>query len=380
MSGDKKGPIRTCVLGVGLAGLTFHIPFVLALPELFTLQAVLERNPTSEGGKLKERFGVSVHIHRTLQDVLADPQIELVIVGTPNATHYSFAKAALEAGKHVLVDKPVTATAEQARELGALAKSKGLVIYPYQNRRFDSDFLALRALLREPSSSPQSLGDLVEFESHFDRYRLALKGTWKDEPTPANGQTYDLGSHLIDQALVLFGRPNFVSGFIENARNIGNPSVDDTFTILLRYNAGIVSPHAIFVVLRAHILSVRTQQLRYKVRGTKGTYIKYGLDVQEDQLRVLPEPKAIYNPDYGLESESIWATVENIQSDGSVVKTVRPSDAPGAYPDLFRNLAAVIRGGAEQAVKWEEAATVIQIIELAHQSSREGRTLEVPKA
>lgn len=176
-------PIRTCVLGVGLAGLTFHVPFILALPEFFTLTAVLERNPTSPGGKLKERFGVSVRIHRTLHAVLEDPNVDLIVVGTPNATHYEFAKSALLAGKHgghsvlpaealivlitlsVLVDKPVTATAEEARELGELAKSKNLVLYPFQNRRWDSDFLALRRLLSEPPNAPQSLGDLVEFES-----------------------------------------------------------------------------------------------------------------------------------------------------------------------------------------------------------------------
>lgn len=200
-------PIKTAVLGVGLAGLSahlrssfrtvaraytiflsaFHVPFVLALPELFVLSAVLERNPQSAGGKVNERFGVTVpKIYKTLDDVLADPEIELVIVGTPNDTHYKFAKAVLSAGKHgipirfnrswpgvdlktlaVLVDKPVTATSEQAKELGALAKSKNLVVYAYQNRRWDSDFLTLRKLLSLPESSPQSLGAIHEFESRY---------------------------------------------------------------------------------------------------------------------------------------------------------------------------------------------------------------------
>lgn len=160
-------PINTCVLGTGLSGLTFQIPFVLALPDLFTLHSVLERNPSSEGGRVKERFGVTTKIHRSLEDVLADGEIELVIVGTPNATHFEYAKRALGAGKHVLVEKPVVTTVAEARELGELAKSKNLVLYAYQNRRWDSDFLAVKRLLREPASSHNSLGDVVEFESQY---------------------------------------------------------------------------------------------------------------------------------------------------------------------------------------------------------------------
>jgi predicted dehydrogenase len=157
---------------------------VIALPELFTLHAVLERNPQSAGGKVHHRFGITTKIHRTLDEVLNDTEIELVIVGTPNETHYSFAKAVLHAGKHgeyivwsqgdltngnieVLVDKPVTATMEQAEELGALAKSKGLVLYAFQNRRWDQDYLALRRLLALPDTSPQSLGTVLEFESVY---------------------------------------------------------------------------------------------------------------------------------------------------------------------------------------------------------------------
>ncbi|KAI0306951.1 NAD-P-binding protein [Multifurca ochricompacta] len=373
-------PIRTCVLGVGLAGLTFHIPFILALPDLFTLTAVLERNSSSPGGKLHERFGISVHIHRTLHSVLEDPNIDLIVVGTPNATHYEFAKSALLAGKHVLVDKPVTTTAEEAKELGELARSKNLVLYPFQNRRWDSDFLALRRLLSEPSHTSESLGDLVEFNSHFDRYRAALKGTWKDEAGPASGQTYDLGSHLIDQALVLFGRPKSITAFIENARNKGDPDVDDSFTIFLRYPAGTVSPHPFTAILRAHVLSVRASQLRYKVRGTQGTFIKYGLDTQEDQLRVLPEPNHIHAAGFGSEPEELWGTLENLGADGSIKKSRWPSTEPGGYVNLFRNLASVIRDGAEQGIKWEESVSVIEIVELAHQSSKERRTLEVSLA
>ena len=158
-------PIKTCVLGTGLSGLTFHIPFVLALPDLFSLHAVLERSPHIEGGRVKERFGVTTKIHRSFEEVLTDEEIELVIVGTPNATHFEYAKRCLEAGKHVLVEKPVCTSADDARQLEKIASEKNLVLYAYQNRRWDSDFLALKRLLEQPAGSKSSLGDLVEFET-----------------------------------------------------------------------------------------------------------------------------------------------------------------------------------------------------------------------
>ncbi|KAG6880307.1 hypothetical protein C0992_000084 [Termitomyces sp. T32_za158] len=368
-------PINTCVLGVGLAGLTFHVPFVLALPHIFTLHSVLERNPQTSGGKVYDRFGISSKIHRTLEQVLADPEIELVIIGTPNETHYDFAKAALEAGKHVLVDKPVTATVKQAKELGALARSQGLVLYGFQNRRWDSDFLALKRLLALPDTSPQSLGALVEFESHFDRHRKALKGTWKDDPLPAAGQTYDLGSHLIDQALTLFGRPERITAFIQNIRGIGSPEVDDCFTIHFHYSRGPTHQYPFTAILRGHILSARSPQLRYIVRGTQGTYVKYGVDIQEEQLKAIPSPGAILEDAYGKEPESIWGTLENMASDGVTIKSsIWPSVDAGQYIDLFKNLGAAIRHKGGLAVKWEEATAVIEMIELAHKSAREGVT------
>ncbi|KAL4241475.1 Gfo/Idh/MocA family oxidoreductase [Abortiporus biennis] len=386
-------PIKTCVLGVGLAGLTFHIPFVLALPELFTLYAVLERKPTSPGGKLQQRFGPQaaqgVKIYNTLEDVLADSEIELIIVGTPSETHYEFAERALEAGKHVLVDKPITATHQQAIEIGTLAQSKKLVLYPYQNRRWDSDFHALRSLLALPSSDPKSLGTLFEFESRFDRFRSSLKGTWKDLPLPANGLVYDLAAHTIDQALVLFGRPSKITAFVENLRGIGHEEVDDNFTITLHYpslskpNDTGVKPTSFTVILRGSPLSVHTPQLRYIARGTKGTYTKYGVDPQEDQLKVIKSPSEVVDPnnvEYGQEPESLFGILENFDgtSETEIVKSIWPSSAKGDYVNLFRDLAAAIREGKEPAVKWQESAEVIELIQLAHQSAKEERTLVVP--
>jgi len=381
-------PIQSAVLGVGLGGMTFHIPFVLALPQYFSLRAVLERNPTQPGGKLAARFGAEaaqgVTIYRTYEEVLADPEIELVFISTPSETHYALAKQAIEAGKHVLVDKPVTATAAEAYELGALAKAKQRVLYPFQNRRWDSDFLTLRKLLDLPASDPKSLGTLVEFESRFDRYRTTLKNTWKDLPIPANGLTYDLGAHLIDQALVLFGRPQKLTALIENVRGLGHKDVDDCFTIFLHYPprpapAGTLQPASFTCILRGHILSVRAQQVRYVVRGLSGTFTKGGVDVQEDQLKVIPSvSEIISSSEYGKEPEALWGAVENLTEGGKVVKNTWPSTEKGDYAALFVDLAKTIREGKEQAVKWAESAEVIELIELAYKSAKEERTLVVP--
>ncbi|EJD00967.1 NAD-binding protein [Fomitiporia mediterranea MF3/22] len=370
-------PIKTCVLGTGLSGLTFQIPFILALSDLFSLHSVLERNPTSEGGKVKERFGVTTKIHRSLEDVLADPEIELIIVNTPSSTHFEFAKRSLEAGKHVLVEKPVTSTAAEARQLGELAKAKNLVLYAFQNRRWDSDFLALRRLLEEPASSPFNMGDLVEFNSHYDRYRMTLKGGWKDAKLPASGQTYDLGTHLIDQVVSLFGRPTKVTGFIENVRQIGDPDLDDSFNIILRYPATATRKYAMTVLLRGHIISARDPQIRFAIRGTKGTFLKYALDVQEDQLKAMPSPQGIFDPAYGKEPEDIWGVVFIRDEAGNITKKHSrwPSSDKGCYIELFKNLAGAIRNGEELKVKWEEATTVLEIIEAAYQSSKEERTI-----
>ncbi|KAL9712824.1 hypothetical protein Ac2012v2_004062 [Leucoagaricus gongylophorus] len=371
--------IATCVLGVGLAGLTFHVPFILALKDSFTLHSVLERNPTQEGGSVKRRFGVSIKVHRSFEAVIADPEIELVIIGTPNDTHYDFAKASLLAGKHVLVDKPVTETAEQARELYRIAQSKGLVLYAYQNRRWDSDFLALKKLLSLPETDARSLGKILEFESHFDRYRVDLKGSWKDEARPAAGMTYDLGAHLIDQSLALFGSPDKITAFIENIRGLGNPEVDDWFTIHLHYQRNPNRPYPITVILRAHVLSVRTPPLRFIVRGTRGSYIKYGVDTQEDQLKVITTPESILEDQHGKEPESLWGVLETVREDGLTFdKTTWPSEEAGSYVSLFRNLAAAIREGAEPLVPWQDVQSVIELIELAHRSAKSGETLNVP--
>ncbi|KAG9128162.1 hypothetical protein FRC07_003991 [Ceratobasidium sp. 392] len=370
------GPIKTGVIGVGSSAVTFHVPILLALPDYYVVHSVLERKATDDakktGGTIGAKFSLQgVRVSNTLEEFLADPELQLVIVTTPNETHYPFTKAALEAKKHVLLEKPITPTYAEAKELDALAKSQGVVLSAFQNRRWDSDFLTVKKLINEGK-----LGNVIEFESHYDRYRPSPRSTafWREAAGPGAGHTFDLGPHLIDQVLQLFGRPNRLTGFIQNIRGFGGPAVDDTFLIHFHYDR---QPFPIRATVSASSLSVKKAQLRFNVRGTKGSFEKKGLDPQEDQLKARkPTP---LDPQFGRETEDIFGTLD-IVTEGGAIQTETVVSEKGAYNLLFENLANAIGSSAELQVKFEQSAAVIQMIELAMLSSREGRTIEVPSA
>ncbi|KAF8605175.1 NAD(P)-binding protein [Ceratobasidium sp. AG-I] len=368
--------LKTGVIGVGSSAVTFHIPMLLALPKYYVVHSVLERKATDAdkktGGTVGAKFNLQgLRIVNTIEELLADPELELVIVTTPNETHYPFAKAALQARKHVLVEKPVTPTYAEAKELDDLAKSNGVILSAFQNRRWDSDFLTVRKLIDEGK-----LGDITEFESHYDRFRPSppTTATWREEPGPGAGNTFNLGPHLIDQVLQLFGRPNRITGFIQNVRGFGGPEVDDAFLIHFHYER---KPFPIRATVAASCLSAKKSQLRFSVKGTKGSFEKKGLDPQEDQLKARkPE---VLDAQFGREAEEILGTLDTVTESEDIVSATVPSEK-GAYNLLFENLAEAIASGAELKVKFEQSAAVIQMIELAKLSSREGRTLEVPSA
>ncbi|KAB5594206.1 Oxidoreductase domain containing protein [Ceratobasidium theobromae] len=368
--------VKTGVIGVGSSAVIFHVPFLLALPKHFVLHSVLERKATEEqkknGGTIGTKFGVGgIRVVNTIEEFLVDPELQLVIITTPNETHYPFAKAALEAKKHVLLEKPVTPTYAEAKELDILAKSQGVILSAFQNRRWDSDFLTVKKLIDEGK-----LGDITEFESHIDRYRPSPRTTafWREAAGPGAGHTFDLGPHLIDQVLQLFGRPNRLTGFIQNLRGFGGPAVDDTFLIHFHYDA---KPFPIRASVAASSLSVKKRQLRFNVQGSKGSFEKRGLDPQEDQLKA--REVSPLDAQFGREEESIFGTLDVMTENGAIQTTTIPSEK-GSYQSLFENLASAITSGSELKVKFEQSAAVIQMIELAMLSSREGRTVEVPAA
>jgi len=356
--------IKVALAGVGLAGQVFHAPLILALPELFQLHTVIERHPKSPRGTIGDKFNVETKIVNQLEQALQDPEVDLLVIGTPSHTHFEMAKAALKAGKHVLVDKPVTTTFDEALELNELAKSQKRVLTGFQNRRWDADYLTLRKLIKEGA-----LGDIIDFESHYDRYSPALKGTWKDNPLPGNGIVFDLGAHLIDQALQLFGRPSKVTAFMDHVRGLGEDALDDRFTIQFQYPSNPVQ-----VILRGTLLSTRTKQIRYIVRGTKSTYTKYGVDPQEDQIKA---GMKIGDPKLGVETEELYGMLDVLGSDGKIQPKPIPS-LQGDYLALYKNVANAITSGGEPDVKWIEAAQVVEMVGLAYKSAKEHATLEVP--
>ncbi|KAK4055839.1 hypothetical protein OIO90_003094 [Microbotryomycetes sp. JL221] len=364
MSASK--PINVAVLGIGMSATVFHIPFIQALPKHFKLASIFERSATEEKSRARELFPDAKVVNK-LEHVLSDPEIQLVFVSTINDTHYEYTKRALEAGKHVVCEKPLVPTSEQAYELATLAKSKKLVLAVYQNRRWDADFLTLQKLIKSGT-----FGEISEFQSNFDRYKneIATTKMWKEEDRPGSGSLYDLGSHLLDQILSLFGRPSRVTSILKNSRSLGNPNVPDSFMIHLHYDVSAERRLPLLATARQSMLSLQTPQLRFTVKGTDAAFIKHGLDVQEDQLKA-DATQAVSKADFGVEPSSQHGQLYTKKD----VQTVESET--GRYIDWFKNVAEAIQAGDRNKliVTPEQAALVIEVIEAAIVSSKEGRTV-----
>ncbi len=348
----QHNPIQTALASYGMSGKVFHAPFLTVNPQ-FALKKIVERHKNNASQDYSD-----VEVVRDFQDILDDAAIELVIVNTPNALHYEMARKALEAGKHVVVEKPLTPTKKEADQLIALAKEQEKVLTVFQNRRWDSDFLTVQSVITEGL-----LGRLVEYEAHYDRYvNFVTQNTWKEEQGVAAGILYNLGSHMIDQALVLFGLPEAITADIGKQREGG--SIDDFYDLRLHY------PH-LNVILKSSYL-VREPGPRYVLHGAEGSFVKYGIDPQEDALKVGRKPN---EEDWGEEPETDWGKL-NTEIKGLHI-TGKIASLRGSYGDFYDNLYEAIREGKTLKVKAEEAASVIRIIELAYKSSEEGRTIEV---
>lgn len=345
--------LRVGLVGYGFAGQTFHAPVLWAVPGM-ELVAVA----SSQADKVAAEWpGVSV-----VTDVVALvrlPGIDLVVVATPNAQHYPVAKAALEAGKHVVVDKPFTLDAVSARELAALAERKGLLLSVYQNRRFDADFLTLRDLLVSGD-----LGRPVYFESHFDRFRPEVRDRWREQAVPGAGLWVDLGAHLLDQAVQLFGKPDTLQ--LDSAVLRDNAVVEDYFHAVLRYESG---PHApLRVVLHATTLAAHAAP-RYVVHGTRGSYVKYGVDSQEDALRAGQRPGG---EKWGIDPLAGELT---LTAAGSWMQNKTLPNRRGNYVDYYAAVRDAILGAGPNPVPTEQAVALMELLDLGSQSASEGRAL-----
>jgi scyllo-inositol 2-dehydrogenase (NADP+) len=342
--------INTALCSFGMSGWVFHAPFINLHPG-FNLYAVWERTKN-----LAEEKYPGIKTFRSLENMLADPAIELVIVNTPSVTHYAFAKQALLAGKHIIVEKPFTATASEARELIELAKEKGLKLSVYHNRRYDSDYKTVKKILSEGW-----LGNIVDAEIHYDRYTPTLSyKIHKETPTAAVGSLYDLGSHLIDQALQLFGMPESV--FADIAINRPGSKVDDYFDLKLLYPQHRVTLKSSYFV--------REALPGYVFNGTLGTFIKSKTDVQENALIAGQLPGS---DDWGTEpaaNDGLLHTEKN----GKTIREIVPS-LRGNYGEYFEAMYQAIRNNENVPVTGEEAMNVIRVIEAAFKSKEEKKLI-----
>lgn len=348
--------IKTGLAAYGMSGQVFHAPFINANPH-FELTAISERSKDLA----KERYP-QARIVRSFDELLTVDDLELIVINTPDNSHYEYACRALEAGKNVLVEKPFTTTVEQANELVALAAEKKLSMSVYQNRRWDSDFLTIKEILHK-----NILGHLVEFESTFPRFRNFIKpGTWKETGEAGGGITYNLGAHLIDQAVQLFGMPEAVFADIAILREGG--MVDDYFIIhLLRPS---LAPN-IKITLKASYLMCEREP-RFVLHGTNGSYVKYGLDRQEADLTDGLTPDT---PHWGEEEKELWGLLHT-DNNGAEVREKYPS-LPGDYDALYENIYQHIRNGVPLLSDAREVVDVIRLIEAAWESSRSGKVIKL---
>ena len=342
--------IRVGLIGFGMGGRVFHAPLISSVEGL-ELAAVLERN----SNRAAERYP-GIKTFRSLEEMLADSSLDLFVVTTPNNSHFSLAKQILEAGKSVVVDKPLAATSAEIAQLIELAAAKNLLLIPFHNRRWDSDFLTIQKLLHEGL-----LGRLVYFESRFDRWRpdLPTVRLWKEDPA-SGGTLLDLGTHICDQALHLFGKPEAVSAEVLRERE--GAGANDSFTARLRYPRLIVT-------IAANSLSIPPGP-RFHLRGTKGNYWKLGLDPQEADLNHLTR---IDDPAWGREPESAWGTLHVDIGGGTVTRPVPAIH--GDYRLYYAGIRDALLGKSAAPVAALDAWRVARILEWAGESSEKRREI-----
>ena len=345
-------PINTALCSFGMSGYVFHAPFIEVHPA-FNLYGVWERTKNNAQAKYP-----NIKTFRTLEEMLADQNIELVVVNTPSVTHYDFAKQAINSGKNVVVEKPFTATVEQAEELIQLAKEKNVALSVYHNRRYDSDFKTVKKILDEGW-----LGNIVEAEIHYDRYDPGLSyKLHKEIPTAAVGSIYDLGSHLIDQALVLFGMPNAVFADLDTYRP--NSKVGDYFDIKLFY-----STHRVILKSSYYVREALPGNI---MNGTKGTFIKSKADIQEAELQAGKIPGS---KDWGAEPDKEKGLLHT-EKDGKIIRE-QVSTLNGDYMEYYEGIYQALRNNGLVPVTGTEGMDVIRVIEAALKSNREKKVIDL---
>jgi scyllo-inositol 2-dehydrogenase (NADP+) len=347
-------PIKTAILSFGLSGKAFHAPFI-ALHEGFELTGIWERTKSDSLA-----FYPGIKIYRSLEEILNDDEIELVVVNTPTGTHFEYAKKVLEAGKHAVVEKAFTTTTPEAIELKKIADEKNRVLSVFQNRRWDSDFKTVKKVIDE-----EWLGEIMEMEIHFDRYKEELSPKpHKETPAPGAGILNDLSPHLVDQALTLFGMPDAVFADLRMTRP--GSQVDDYFEILLYYP-----------MLRVRLKAgyqVREAFPSYVVHGRKGSFLKSRGDVQEAMLVANHKPNLL---DWGTEPESEQGLLHT-EKNGEVIRKKIPT-LQGNYYDYYDGIYESIRNNRSVQVSAVDGIHVMQIIDACFESNRDRKAINLNK-
>lgn len=350
----------------------FHIPFITITPTL-RLHSILQRNP-SESKQSAPRDHPNIKHFTSLDQFLADADLDLVVITTPPQTHFPFAQQALQAGKHIFVEKPFVPSVAEAETLISIAKAKGRLICVYQNRRWDSDFLTVQKLLADG----KTLGRVVEFETHFDRFRLQKPVNWKASLGMDQGGSalYDLGTHLIDQVYVLFGMPRGVFATFANQLDgvLSGPQqpdlTPDSITVQLFYDNGLV------VFVRSAVASAEVHQPRFRIRGTKGSYRKTGLDSQEPQLK---SGMKTSDASFGREAPEWNGWLTTVDDNGNLHEQECPNVEPETYRKIYALFGeALIRNSEEDVpVPASQARDVLRIIEAAKESAKTRRQIDL---
>ncbi|WCP15477.1 putative oxidoreductase YdgJ [Sphingobium sp. AntQ-1] len=343
--------IRVGLIGYGMAGRVFHAPLIRAAPGLELAAIVTSR------AEAVDALDPAIPCVALTADLLADPAIQAVVVATPSATHAAIAADALRAGKHVVVDKPFALSLDEAKALAALARNSGRRLAVFHNRRFDSDFLSIRAAIEEGA-----IGQVTHFESHFDRFRPEVRDRWREDGSAGSGVWFDLGPHLVDQALALFGRPLAVSADIVALRP--GSGADDWAHVVLRYER-------MRVVLHASLNAPDDGgggSPRFAVHGDKGSLIKRRIDPQEAQLIGGMRPG---DAGWGVDSDPVAVY------DGAGGMTLRPATR-GCQEQFYRQMADTWTRGSVAPILLDEAVAVQEVIEAALLSARKDRVVAMP--
>ncbi len=357
---SPQSPLQIALIGYGNAGRIFHAPLISGVPGLH-LACICSSKPEAVHADWP-----AVRVVPTPEAVFADASIDLVVIATSNESHFPLAKAALLAGKHVVVDKPCAVTLAETDELLATAQQQKRVLTVFQNRRFDADFLALKQVL-----ASGQLGRVVQVESHFDRYRPTVPSRWREENLPGSGLWFDLGAHLVDQMVQLFGPPDAVH--VDLATQRQGAQVNDWFHAQLKFE----SRHpGLRVILHGSAL-VAELGPRWTVHGTEGSFIKYGLDTQEDALKTGRRPQLSALQDWGQDPR-VGQVVrhEAVVASTAAQRVVRAApDVPGNYLLYYSQLRDHLAGHGPIPVTPEQVRLVMAVLTVGEQSAREGRFL-----